>query len=54
MSDFLDAYSIQHWLEACPQGYLEGTDYGHERGETEAPLVLETPALREEAIRTTV
>ena len=22
MADFLAAYSIQNWLESCPQGYL--------------------------------
>ena len=40
MSDFLSAYSIQYWLESCPQGYLEGTEYGHEPGEREPDLVL--------------
>ena len=25
MTDFLDAYSIQNWLETCPQAYLEST-----------------------------
>ena len=54
MSDFLAAYSIQNWLEACPQGYLEGTVYGHLPGEGEPDLVLENPALREQAIRTNV
>ena len=24
MVDFLSTYSIQKWLESCPQGYLEG------------------------------
>jgi len=54
MSDFLSAYSIQNWLESCPQGYLENTEYGHEIGEQESPAVLESPVLREQAIRTTV
>jgi hypothetical protein len=54
MADFLDAYSIQAWLESCPQGYLANTVCGHERAEKEAPVVLENEALREEAIRTTV
>ena len=36
MADFLSQYSIQRWLEMCPQGYLDGTVYGHEPGETES------------------
>jgi hypothetical protein len=54
MSDFLDAYSIQNWLESCPQGYLEGTLYGHPPKEKEPELLFENELLREEAIRTTV
>ncbi len=54
MSDFLSGYSIQNWLESCPQGYLEGTEYGHTSGAREPELTLENPILREEAIRTTV
>jgi len=54
MSDFLAAYSIQNWLESCPQGYLMGTEYGHAPDETEIPLVLENEVLRQDAIRTTV
>jgi hypothetical protein len=54
MADFLDAYSIQHWLESAPQGYLMDTEYGHEPGEREAALLLEDPVLREQAVRTTV
>jgi rubrerythrin len=54
MTDFLDAYSIQTWLESCPQGYLEGTEYGHAPGLREPDLVLENPVVREEAIGTTV
>ena len=54
MADFLNAYSIQTWLESCPQGYLEDTEYGHEASEKEPALVLENPTLREESIRTTV
>jgi len=54
MSDFLAAYSIQNWLESCPQGYLEGTEYGHLPGEKEAEVIVSNPRLREEAIRTTV
>ncbi|MCP4038937.1 MAG: hypothetical protein GY733_18505, partial [bacterium] len=54
MADFLNAYSIQTWLESCPQGYLESTEYGHEAGVKEPELVLDNPTLREESIRTTV
>ena len=54
MADFLDAYSIQYWLESAPQGYLVETEYGHAAGEKEAALVLEDPLIHEQAIRTTV
>jgi hypothetical protein len=54
MSDFLSAYSIQNWLESCPQGYLEGTEYGHLAGEAEPSLLLDNEVLHEDAIRTTV
>ena len=54
MSNFLDAYSIQQWLESCPQGYLVDTEYGHQPGAREPGLMLENPTLREEAISTTV
>lgn len=54
MSRFLDAYSIQFWLESCPQAYLEGTEYGHAPGETESDVLLSDPILREQALRTTV
>jgi hypothetical protein len=54
MTNFLDAYSIQYWLESCPQGYLEGTDYGHGPDEKEPAVVIEDPVMREAAIRTTV
>jgi rubrerythrin len=54
MADFLSAYSIQNWLESCPQGYLERTEYGHAAGEQEAPSIMENPLLREDAIRGTV
>jgi hypothetical protein len=54
MADFLDAYSIQYWLESAAQGYLEGTVYGHPDGEKEPGALLDSPALREQAIRTTV
>jgi 1,2-phenylacetyl-CoA epoxidase catalytic subunit len=54
MADFLKAYSIQNWLESCPQGYLVDTEYGHKEGEKEPTLVMENPVLRDESIRTTV
>lgn len=54
MADFLAAYSIQSWLESCPQGYLTDTEYGHEPGETEPSFLLENEVLRQDAIRTTV
>ncbi|GIW43357.1 MAG: hypothetical protein KatS3mg077_0639 [Candidatus Binatia bacterium] len=54
MADFLAAYSIQNWLESCPQGYLMGTVYGHRPGEEEPAALMENEVLREEAIRTTV
>ncbi len=52
MSDFLNAYSIQRWLELCPQGYLEDTVYGH--GADEQEPLIEDEVLREAEIRTTV
>jgi hypothetical protein len=54
MSDFLSAYSIQNWLESCPQGYLMGTEYGHAPDESEIALILANDVLREDAVRTTV
>jgi len=54
MSDFLSAYSIQSWLESCPQGYLEHTEYGHAPGEEEPDLIVTNTVLRQETIRTTV
>ena len=54
MADFLSAYSIQNWLESCPQGYLEGTVYGHKPGESEIEILKTNPVLHEDAIRTTV
>jgi len=54
MSDFLSMYSIQHWLESCPQGYLEGTAYGHSPDAHEPEPLLQDDLLREQAIRTTV
>jgi len=54
MADFLSAYSIQNWLESCPQGYLAGTVYGHSPDEHEIALVTDNEVLRADAIRTTV
>ena len=54
MADFLSMYSIQHWLESCPQGYLGGTEFGHAPGEHEPELFATDPAIREQAIGTTV
>jgi hypothetical protein len=54
MADFLSAYSIQSWLESCPQGYLEDTEYGHAPDEREPEALLANDVLRREAIRTTV
>ena len=54
MADFLTAYSIQNWLESCPQGYLSNTKFGHRPGEQEPGLIHENPVLKEDAIRTTV
>jgi 1,2-phenylacetyl-CoA epoxidase catalytic subunit len=53
MSNFLSAYSIQSWLESCPQGYLMGTVYGHEPGEKEPDFNLDNEMMREDALRTT-
>jgi hypothetical protein len=54
MADFLSAYSIQNWLESCPQGYLMDTEYGHKPGEGEPELLLTNPVLHEETVRATV
>lgn len=53
MSDFLSGYSIQYWLESCPQGYLEETEYGHEPGLAEPALVLDDDLMRHQAIQVT-
>jgi hypothetical protein len=54
MTEARNAYSIQYWLESCPQGYLKGTEFGHERGAKEPDFLLANPLVREEAIGTTV
>jgi hypothetical protein len=53
MSDFLSAYSIQSWLESCPQGYLVDTEYGHAPGAKEPEVTLSNDILREDALSTT-
>lgn len=54
MADFLANYSIQKWLESCPQGYLEDTVFGHGADETEPAELLGDERYREQQIRTTV
>lgn len=54
MADFLNAYSIQRWMELCPQGYLEDTLYGHGENEAEPDILMADDDLRTDAIRTTV
>ena len=54
MGDFLSTYSIQRWLESCPQGYLGGTEYGHLPGEHEPDRLVSDAAICEHAIRVTV
>jgi len=53
MNNFLSAYSIQSWLESCPQGYLVDTEYGHQPGEKEPEAYFDNDILREDALRTT-
>lgn len=54
MSDFLSQYSIQRWLEMCPQGYLDGTIDGHDPGLSEPEELLAIDSLREASIAVTV
>lgn len=54
MTSFLANYSVQKWLETCPQGYLEGTVYGHKEGMREADEIVKNQLLLEQQIRTTV
>lgn len=54
MSEFLSQYSIQRWLEACPQGYLEDTVYGHDAELSEPEELLDNEVLREASIGLTV
>lgn len=54
MAEFLSQFSIQRWLEMCPQGYLEDTVYGRGEGETEPEDLFADEDQLEGAIRTTV
>jgi hypothetical protein len=54
MTNFLSGYSIQKWLESCPQGYLEDTVYGHEAGEHEPGEIIDNEVLREGQIRSSI
>lgn len=54
MADFLSAYSIQTWLESCPQGYLMDTEFGHAPGAKEPEVMLANPVIHEQAVQTTV
>ncbi|MBX3283898.1 MAG: ferritin-like domain-containing protein [Acidimicrobiales bacterium] len=54
MTDFLSQYSIQRWLEMCPQGYLEDTVYGHGPDQHEPEELLDNEVLREASIAVTV
>lgn len=54
MTDFLSQYSIQRWLEMCPQGYLEDTVYGHDPGQVEPDELIADDELRESSIAVTV
>ena len=45
MADTIDAYSIQSWLESCPQSYLMDTEYGHGPDEKEPDFLLENEVL---------
>ena len=53
-TDFLSQYSIQRWLEMCPQGYLEDTVYGHDADQREPEELLDNEVLRESSIAVTV
>jgi 1,2-phenylacetyl-CoA epoxidase catalytic subunit len=54
MADFLSQYSIQRWIEMCPQGYLENTVYGRGPDEHEPEAILDHTEQREAAISSTV
>lgn len=54
MAEFLSQFSIQRWLEMCPQGYLEDTVYGRGEGETEPEQLVADQDQLEAAIRAAV
>lgn len=54
MADFLAQYSIQRWIETCPQGYLEDTVYGRGPDDREPDDLFDNEDLLEGAIRSTV
>ncbi len=54
MADFLSQYSIQRWLEMCPQGYLADTVYGRGADETEPEEMFENEQMLDGAIQATV
>jgi hypothetical protein len=54
MADFLSQYSIQRWLEMCPQGYLEDTVYGRGSAESEPDELIDDETWLESEISTTV
>lgn len=54
MADFLSQYSVQRWLEMCPQGYLEDTVYGRGADDAEPAELLDNEVLLEASIATTV
>ena len=54
MADFLSQYSIQRWLEMCPQGYLEDTVYGRGEDEREPDELLNDPVQLDAQISSTV
>lgn len=54
MTNLPGNFSIQHWLEICPQGYLADTVYGHAPGDQEPEHVILNDVLRERQIRITV
>lgn len=53
-SHMQSAFSVQHWLEICPQGYLQGTVHGHGPEDREPENILNNEVLRERQIRITV
>jgi hypothetical protein len=54
MMNMPSAFSVQHWIETCPQGYLAGTADGHAPDDREPARILENDVLRERQIRITV